>query len=74
VARATKSPQVGSARHDNKSAVRGEARNNSSKMNERRTNVYENKGPLRRTSGQSRNVVENKSTYRSHPGMLLKAK
>jgi hypothetical protein len=70
----TASREHDTARHDHKSAVRGEARNNSSKINERRTNVYENKGPVWETSGQSRNVIENKTTYWSYPGMLLKAK
>ena len=57
---------------DEWSAVAGDAKNNSSKLNERRVNVYENKGTLWKTDGQSRNVAENKGTYRLNPGMLLK--
>jgi hypothetical protein len=41
-------------------------------MNERRGNVYENKGPLWKTWGQSWNVIENKGTCGLNPGMLLK--
>jgi hypothetical protein len=33
---------------DKKSAVAGEAKENSSKLTERRANLYENKGPVRR--------------------------
>jgi carbohydrate-selective porin OprB len=34
--------------------------------------VYENKGPLWKTGGQSGNVYEHKGSYRSKAGMLLK--
>ena len=33
------------------------------KFKERSGNVYENKGPLRKTPSESRNVVENTGTY-----------
>jgi hypothetical protein len=32
------------------------------KMNERTANLYENKGPTRKTDPQSRNAIENKGT------------
>jgi hypothetical protein len=49
-----------------------EAMKNSSKLNERSGNVYENKGPLWKTARRSWNVVENKGTYGYNPGMLLR--
>jgi hypothetical protein len=52
----------------------GKAKKNSSELDERRTNVYENKGPLWKTCRGSGNVVDNKSTYPSKAGMLLKIK
>jgi hypothetical protein len=36
--------------------------------------VYENKEPLWKTGWQSGNVIENKGTYKSKAGMLLKTK
>ena len=42
------------------------------KMNERRGNVYENKGPAFSSLSQSGNVVENKDSYALKPGILLK--
>ena len=45
---------------DKKSVVAAEAKKNSSKLNERSGNVYENKGPLWKTRGRSRNVYEKK--------------
>jgi hypothetical protein len=42
------------------------------KLNDQCGNVYENKGPLWKTSRQSGNVVENKHSYAQDPGMLLK--
>ncbi|MGA9057190.1 MAG: hypothetical protein WB763_11830 [Terriglobia bacterium] len=45
-----------------------------SKNDERRGNVIENKGPLWKTRRQSGNVVENKHSYPQYPGMLLKTK
>jgi hypothetical protein len=39
---------------------------------ERRGNVIENKGPLWKIWGRSWNVYENKGTYPSEAGMLLK--
>ena len=47
---------------DKKSFVAGGAKKNSSKLNDRRGNVYENKGPLWKTQGQSANVFENKGS------------
>jgi hypothetical protein len=44
------------------------------KLNERRGNVYENKGPGFNGPGRSRNVVENKASYAQNAGMLLKTK
>jgi hypothetical protein len=41
-------------------------------MNERRGNVYENKGPLWKTWGRSWNVLENKGAYGFNPAMSLK--
>jgi hypothetical protein len=41
-------------------------------MNVRRGNVYENKGPLRKTDWQGGNVVENKGGCALKAGMLLK--
>ena len=52
--------------------LRGGRKENSSKLKERSGNVYENKGPLWKTCPESRNVIENKGTYRLNPGMLLK--
>jgi hypothetical protein len=43
-------------------------------MNDRRGNVYENKGPLWRRWGLSWNVTENKDSYALKAGMLLKTK
>jgi hypothetical protein len=45
-----------------KSVFTGEPKKNSSKMNELSGDVYENKGPLWKTSGLSRNVYENKGS------------
>jgi hypothetical protein len=59
---------------DNKSVIGWERRKNSSKLNEQRGNVYENKGPLWKTGWQSGNVIENKGTYAFKAGMLLKIK
>jgi hypothetical protein len=59
---------------DNKSAIGRERKKNSSKVKERRGNVYENKGPLWKTGWQSGNVVENKGTYAFKAGTLLKIK
>jgi hypothetical protein len=44
------------------------------KLNERRGNVYENKGSAFNGPGRSRNVVENKASYAQNTGMLLKRK
>jgi hypothetical protein len=41
-------------------------------LNERRGNVYENKGLLWKTGWKSGNVIENKGTYGYNAGMLLK--
>jgi hypothetical protein len=48
---------------DKKSGFSTEAKGNSSKLAERRGNVYENKGPLWKMPGRSGNVCENKTTY-----------
>jgi hypothetical protein len=48
----------------------GEPRKNPSKLKEPCGNVYENKGWLGETRGQSGNVIENKMTYLIYPGML----
>jgi hypothetical protein len=45
---------------DKKSVAAEEANKNSSKLNERRGNVYENKRPLWKTRRRSGNVYENK--------------
>jgi len=47
---------------DKKSVIAGEAKKNSSKMNERRGNLYENKGLPSKTRSQSGNVPENKGS------------
>jgi hypothetical protein len=47
---------------DKKSFLAGEAKKNSSKLNGRSGNVYENKGSLWKTRGLSRNVYENKGS------------
>jgi hypothetical protein len=47
---------------DKKSAVAGEAKENSSKLTERRGNLYENKGPVWKTWERSWNVYENTDT------------
>jgi hypothetical protein len=47
---------------DNKSVVAGGAKENSSKLNERRGNVYENKGALWKIRGRNWNVYENTGT------------
>jgi hypothetical protein len=47
---------------DKKSEILGKGKKNSSKLRERTGNVYENKGPPRKTCEQSGNVVENKVT------------
>jgi len=44
------------------------------KKTERPGNVYENKEGLWKTQGRSGNVIENKYSYASNPGMLLKGK
>jgi hypothetical protein len=44
------------------------------KMNERRGNVYENKGSVFHKRGQSGNATENKGSYALRAGMLLKTK
>jgi hypothetical protein len=41
--------------------MRESKKENSSRMTERRGNVYENKGPLGKTRGKSGNVIENKA-------------
>jgi hypothetical protein len=46
----------------------------SSKLDERRGNVHENKGPLWKTWQRSGNVTENKGSYALKAGMLLKRK
>ena len=51
-----------------------EARKNPSKMNERRRNVYENKGSPWKTRRRGGNIIENKRSYRYNAGMLFKAK
>jgi hypothetical protein len=43
-------------------------------MNERRTNVIENKGTLWKTWRKSGNVIENKGGYVSKAGMFFKTK
>jgi hypothetical protein len=50
----------------------GQAKKNSSKLNERPRNVHENKGPLWKNAGLSGYVYENTGTYPHNPGMLLK--
>jgi hypothetical protein len=45
---------------DNKSVIAGEAKKGSLKLTELSANVYENKGPLRKTRWRSGNVYENK--------------
>jgi hypothetical protein len=40
------------------------------KLNERRGNVYENKGSAFNGPGRSRNVIENKASYAQNAGML----
>jgi hypothetical protein len=57
---------------DNKSEPRRERKKEFLKMNDRRGNVYENKGPLWKTGWQSWNVIENKGTYEFKARMLLK--
>ena len=47
---------------------------NSSKLNERTGNLYENKGRLRRTWERSWNVNENKGGKPSNAGMFMKIK
>jgi hypothetical protein len=49
-----------------------EAGGNSSKLNERTGNFYENKGALRKTCGRASYFYENTGTYPLYPGMLLK--
>ena len=51
-----------------------EARKNSSKMNDRRGNVYENKGPQWKTCARGWNVIENKDSYALEAGISLKRK
>jgi hypothetical protein len=41
-------------------------------MNDRRANVYENKGQAFQGLQKSGNVIENKDSYALKPGMLLK--
>ena len=43
-------------------SLQGEQKRNCIKLDERRTNVYENKGPVRKAPPQSENVYENKGT------------
>jgi hypothetical protein len=44
------------------------------KMNERRGNVYENKGSVSHSQPRSGNVIENKGGYALKAGMLVKKK
>jgi hypothetical protein len=67
-----KAPKLARRATDTKSAIWPEARKNSSKLNELLGNVYENKGPLWKTWSRSGNVTENKGTYSSKAGILLK--
>jgi len=43
-------------------SCQGEQEKNSSKLNDRSGNLYENKGSLWKTQGQSANVLENKGS------------
>jgi hypothetical protein len=55
-------------------SFQGEATKNSLKLDERPTNVYENKGSEQKASEHSGNVIENTGAYQRNPGMLLKTK
>jgi hypothetical protein len=59
---------------DKKSSAQGKQEKNALESNERRTNIYENKGPLWKTSAPSANVYGNKGGWPLNPGMLLKTK
>jgi hypothetical protein len=59
---------------DTKSEPGSERKKEFLKMNDRRGNVYENKGPLWKTGSQSGNLIENKGAYELKAGMLLKRK
>jgi hypothetical protein len=59
---------------DNKSATGRERKENSSKVNEQRGNVYENKGPLWKTGWQGGNVIENKASYALKSGNVVEKK
>jgi hypothetical protein len=61
-----------SSEKNNESELRREREKEFLTMNDRRGNVYENKGPLWKTVWKSGNVVENKGIYESKAGMLLK--
>ena len=50
------------------------AKKNSLKVDDRRPNVYENKGVLLKTHGRNGNVIENKDSYADKAGMSLKIK
>jgi hypothetical protein len=50
------------------------ARKNYLKVDDRRPNVYENKGVLLKTRGRNGNVIENKDSYADKAGILLKIK
>jgi hypothetical protein len=62
VPKGTESPQMGSPATDKKSAVTGEAKENSPKLTDRRGNLYENKGPPWKSWPRSWNVYENTGT------------
>ena len=51
-----------------------EGKKNSLEMNERRGNVYENKGQDFKNPGRNGNVIENKGSYVHMAGMSLKLK
>jgi hypothetical protein len=59
---------------DNKSATGRERKKNSSKVNEQRGNVYENKGPLWKTGWKSGNVIENKASCALKGGNVVEKK
>jgi hypothetical protein len=75
VPRGTKSLQTRSPRTRQEVChCRRSKKRDSLKLTDRFGNVYENKGPLWKNRGRSRNLHENTGTYTPKAGMLLKRK
>jgi len=75
VSRVSRSIKIGGGQTGQDVAwVEGRRTKVTSKSDEQRGNVFENKGPLWKTWPRSGNVIENKGSYAAKAGMLLKIK